>query len=126
MVGARYLSCPFGCPRGECLVDFRSLVEGNFLQIFDKRADAQAGFFPGCVYLVSCWYTRYETNSRMAVFYLTSMVISGTSILVPKKSVSSYQSLTFSGFSNILGYGFSLIAPAGGIAAWSWGEPYIF
>lgn len=39
----------------------------------------QAGFFPGCVYLVSSWYVRVETGSRMAVFYLTSMVISGKS-----------------------------------------------
>jgi len=24
----------------------------------------EAGFFPGCVYLISCWYTRYELHKR--------------------------------------------------------------
>lgn len=24
----------------------------------------EAGFFPGCVYLISCWYTRYEVQKR--------------------------------------------------------------
>lgn len=24
----------------------------------------EAGFFPGCVYLISCWYVRYEVQKR--------------------------------------------------------------
>jgi hypothetical protein len=24
----------------------------------------EAGFFPGCVYLITCWYIRYETQRR--------------------------------------------------------------
>ncbi|KAK1922834.1 major facilitator superfamily domain-containing protein [Papiliotrema laurentii] len=60
----------------------------------------ESGFFPGCVYLLSCWYPRYQTAGRMAVFYLTSMVISG--------------------FSNIIGYGMSLLAPRGGLLGWQW------
>lgn len=24
----------------------------------------EAGFFPGCVYLISCWYVRYEIQKR--------------------------------------------------------------
>lgn len=60
------------------------------------------GFFPGCVFLVSCWYTRYETNTRMAVFYLTSMVISG--------------------FSNIIGYGMSRLGGRGGLLGWQWSK----
>ena len=24
----------------------------------------EAGFFPGCVYLITCWYCRYETQKR--------------------------------------------------------------
>lgn len=24
----------------------------------------EAGFFPGSVYLISCWYTRYEVQKR--------------------------------------------------------------
>jgi MFS family permease len=26
----------------------------------------EAGFFPGCVYLITCWYRRYETQKRYA------------------------------------------------------------
>lgn len=26
----------------------------------------EAGLFPGCVYLVSSWYARYEVQKRMA------------------------------------------------------------
>lgn len=40
----------------------------------------------------------------MAVFYLTSMVISG--------------------FSNIIGYGMSLLNGQGGLLAWQWSESY--
>lgn len=32
----------------------------TFLGVFE------AGFFPGCVYVVSCWYTRYETGKRLS------------------------------------------------------------
>lgn len=60
----------------------------------------EAGFFPGCVYLVSSWYCRKETGSRMAVFYLLSMVISG--------------------FSNIIGYGFSTLSGKAGLIGWQW------
>lgn len=24
----------------------------------------EAGFFPGCVYLITCWYVRYESQKR--------------------------------------------------------------
>lgn len=24
----------------------------------------EAGFFPGCVYLITCWYRRYEVQKR--------------------------------------------------------------
>jgi hypothetical protein len=27
-------------------------------------ANTLKGFFPGCVYLVSCWYVRYELQKR--------------------------------------------------------------
>jgi MFS family permease len=42
-----------------------------FLGVFE------AGFFPGCVYVVSCWYTRYETGKRLGAFYLGSHILSG-------------------------------------------------
>ncbi|KAF5640427.1 tartrate transporter [Fusarium sp. NRRL 52700] len=36
----------------------------------------KAGFFPGCVYLVSSWYKRYEVQKRMAGFFLTASALS--------------------------------------------------
>ncbi|ESU09302.1 hypothetical protein FGSG_03872 [Fusarium graminearum PH-1] len=36
----------------------------------------EAGFFPGCVYLVSSWYKRYEVQKRMAGFFLTASALS--------------------------------------------------
>lgn len=35
----------------------------------------EAGFFPGCAYLLSCWYTRYQLHKRNAVFWLLANVI---------------------------------------------------
>jgi MFS family permease len=37
----------------------------------------EAGFFPGCVYVISSWYTRYETGKRLSGFYLGSHILSG-------------------------------------------------
>lgn len=34
----------------------------------------EAGFFPGVVYLLSTWYTRYEVGKRYAFFYLIGCV----------------------------------------------------
>ncbi|WPH04103.1 retrograde regulation protein 2 [Acrodontium crateriforme] len=46
----------------------------------------EAGFFPGCAYLLSCWYPRYDLQKRNAVFYLIGSMSSA--------------------FSGILAYGF--------------------
>ena len=46
----------------------------------------EAGFFPGCAYLLSCWYPRYDLQKRYAVFYLIGSLSSA--------------------FSGILAYGF--------------------
>lgn len=54
----------------------------------------EAGFFPGCAYLLSCWYPRYELQKRNAVFYLIGSMSSA--------------------FSGILAYGFSQMAGLGG------------
>jgi MFS family permease len=59
---------------------------------FDKKK--------GCVFLISSWYTRFETQKRLAVFYLGSMVISG--------------------FANIIGLGITKLGGVGGLAAWRW------
>ncbi|KAF2158243.1 retrograde regulation protein 2 [Myriangium duriaei CBS 260.36] len=53
----------------------------------------EAGFFPGCAYLLSCWYPRYELQKRNAVFYLIGSMASA--------------------FSGILAYGFSQLAGKG-------------
>ncbi|KAK4693921.1 hypothetical protein P7C70_g8838, partial [Phenoliferia sp. Uapishka_3] len=60
----------------------------------------EAGFFPACLFLITCWYTRYETQRRLAAFY-------GFSLLV-------------SGFANIMGYGISLLRGRNGLAGWRW------
>ncbi|GAA5999145.1 uncharacterized protein JCM10292_001622 [Rhodotorula paludigena] len=60
----------------------------------------ESAFFPGCAYLIATWYKRYETAKRMAFFYLTSMVISG--------------------FSNIIGWAFSLLDGSHGLEGWRW------
>lgn len=49
----------------------------------------EAGFFPACVWLISTWYVRRESQVRMSAFYLISVGVSG--------------------FSNILAYAMSLI-----------------
>ncbi|KAL6364339.1 hypothetical protein LRP88_02259 [Fusarium phalaenopsidis] len=37
----------------------------------------EAGFFPGCVYLISTWYSRFDMQKRYAVFYLMGTIASG-------------------------------------------------
>lgn len=58
----------------------------------------EAGFFPGCAYLLSCWYPRYELQKRNAVFYLIGSMSSA--------------------FSGILAYGFSQLQGYGVGADW--------
>ncbi|KAL5365022.1 major facilitator superfamily domain-containing protein [Aspergillus floccosus] len=36
----------------------------------------EAGYFPGCVYLLSSWYTRFDVQKRFSVFYLIGCVAS--------------------------------------------------
>jgi MFS family permease len=54
----------------------------------------EAGFFPGCAYLLSCWYPRYDLQKRNAVFYLIGSMASA--------------------FSGILAYGFFKMDGLGG------------
>lgn len=60
----------------------------------------EAGFFPGCVYLISTWYIREEVQTRLALFYLLSVLVGG--------------------FTPIFAYGVSLIGKAAGLYAWRW------
>jgi MFS family permease len=50
----------------------------------------EAGFFPGCVYLVSSWYCRFEVQKRLGGFFMTAAALSA--------------------FANILAYGLIQIA----------------
>ncbi|RAH64197.1 putative phthalate transporter [Aspergillus aculeatinus CBS 121060] len=36
----------------------------------------EAGYFPGCVYLLSSWYTRFDVQKRFSIFYLIGCVAS--------------------------------------------------
>jgi MFS family permease len=63
----------------------------------------ESGFFPGCAYLLSCWYPRYELQKRNAVFYLIGSMASA--------------------FSGILAYGFSQLKNHGSGPVW-WGQHY--
>ena len=63
----------------------------------------EAGFFPGCAYLLSCWYPRYELQKRNAVFYLIGSMSSA--------------------FSGILAYGFWHMNGLGDLGA-EYGQHY--
>ena len=39
----------------------------------------EAGFFPGCVYLISTWYRRYDLQKRYSIFYLIGCLASACS-----------------------------------------------
>lgn len=60
----------------------------------------EAGYFPGCVYVLSAWYTRYHVAKRYSVFYLIGNLGSA--------------------FSNILAYGLQQMEGLGGVRGWSW------
>lgn len=60
----------------------------------------EAGFFPGCAYLMSTWYTRFELQKRYSVFYLIG---SGASA-----------------FAGILAYGLMQMKGLAGLNGWCW------
>ncbi|GKZ81955.1 hypothetical protein AnigIFM56816_006485 [Aspergillus niger] len=60
----------------------------------------EAGFYPGCVYLLSTWYPRFELQKRNALFYLIGS--------------------TASGFGGILAYGLMQMHGIGGKSGWRW------
>lgn len=85
----------------------------------------EGGFFPGCAYLLSCWYQRYELQKRNAFFYLIGSFLSSLS------GILSYGLIQLSGHgagASYLGqsYGPTLqnpSAPSGrltGVAGWRW------
>lgn len=60
----------------------------------------EAGYYPGCVFLLSCWYVRFEVQKRFSGFYLLALLASG--------------------FSNILAWGLSEMKGIGGLNGWRW------
>jgi len=60
----------------------------------------EAGFFPGCVYLISTWYRRYDVQKRYSVFYLIGCLASACS--------------------GILAYGLMQMDGIAGYRGWRW------
>ncbi|KIA75427.1 hypothetical protein HK57_00071 [Aspergillus ustus] len=60
----------------------------------------EAGFLPGCTYLITCWYTRFEVGKRLSGFWILSVLASG--------------------FAAILAYAFSLLDGQQGLGGWRW------
>lgn len=60
----------------------------------------EAGYFPGCVYLLSSWYVRYDVQKRFSVFYLIGCVASA--------------------LAGILAFGLSQMGGIQGLGGWRW------
>ncbi|KAL5583873.1 hypothetical protein FOVSG1_015224 [Fusarium oxysporum f. sp. vasinfectum] len=60
----------------------------------------EAGFFPGCVYLISTWYSRFDMQKRYALFYLMGTLASG--------------------LGGILAFGLQQMEGQAGIRGWRW------
>ncbi|KAJ7188091.1 major facilitator superfamily domain-containing protein [Mycena filopes] len=60
----------------------------------------EAGFFPALVFVITTWYKRHEVQKRLALFYLTSVVIGG--------------------FSGVIGYAITFLKGKGGLNSWNW------
>ncbi|KAL4867619.1 hypothetical protein BDV12DRAFT_171025 [Aspergillus spectabilis] len=60
----------------------------------------EAGYFPGCVYLLSSWYARYDVQKRFSIFYLIGCVASA--------------------LAGILAFGLMQLDGSQGLAGWRW------
>ncbi|KAL4932358.1 putative phthalate transporter [Aspergillus undulatus] len=60
----------------------------------------EAGYFPGCVYLLSSWYARYDVQKRFSIFYLIGCVASA--------------------LAGILAFGLMQLDGSHGIEGWRW------
>jgi len=60
----------------------------------------EAGFFPGCTYLISMYYKRYELQMRFNIFF-TGSILAGS-------------------FSGLLAYGISHMDGTCGLSGWRW------
>ncbi|KAF9889375.1 hypothetical protein FE257_007485 [Aspergillus nanangensis] len=100
-VGPRLFLSTIVLTWGACLIGFAYAPDWQTLAgLRALLGILEAGFFPGTVYLLSCWYSRYEVQKRYSLFYLIGCVAAA--------------------LSGILAYGFSQMAPLQGHTAWSW------
>ncbi|PSN62452.1 MFS general substrate transporter [Corynespora cassiicola Philippines] len=60
----------------------------------------EAGLFPGCVYLISMYYKRYELQWRLTLFFSASIIAGG--------------------FSGLLAFAIAKMAGVGGYNGWRW------
>ncbi|KAJ3507700.1 hypothetical protein NLJ89_g6162 [Agrocybe chaxingu] len=72
----------------------------GYLMCGGANVDSQAGFFPSLVFIITTWYQRYEVQQRLAIFYLSSIIITS--------------------FSSIFAYGLTFLRGKGGLAGWAW------
>jgi len=61
---------------------------------------AEAGYIPGAMYTLSCWYTREELTKRIAVFFFG--MFGGTAV------------------SPLLGAALLMLDRKGGLSGWQW------
>ncbi|KAF1810087.1 phthalate transporter [Eremomyces bilateralis CBS 781.70] len=60
----------------------------------------ECGFFPGCLYLLSTWYTRFESSRRYSIFYLLGSCVGS--------------------LGGILAFGLQQLDGRGGLGGWRW------
>ncbi|KAF5259962.1 hypothetical protein FOXYS1_9408 [Fusarium oxysporum] len=87
-VGFRYIC--FGFPNNWAIMIPLRLILGLL----------ESGFFPGAVYLISTWYSRYDLQKRYSVFYLIGCLATAGA--------------------GILAYGFSQMDGLRGYQGWRW------
>ncbi|KAH7395474.1 retrograde regulation protein 2 [Cadophora sp. MPI-SDFR-AT-0126] len=98
-VGPRHFLTAIVILWGGCMIGF------GFVKKWDQMVGLrvilgvlEAGFFPGCAYLLSTWYTRYELQKRNAVFYLIGSMASACS------GILAYGIMQMDGLSNLAGW----------------------
>jgi len=57
--------------------NFGGLIACRFMLGF-----VEAAYFPGCLYYLSCWYTRQELGFRTAIFYSGALISGAFSGLI--------------------------------------------
>ncbi|KAM0706407.1 hypothetical protein Q7P35_005733 [Cladosporium inversicolor] len=60
----------------------------------------EAGYYPGCIYLIASWYKRYELQKRISAFFTAATAISG--------------------FANIFALGLVQISRVSSYSGWRW------